>query len=133
VWRVILVSSLFLAAVLGIFFYALGKGEDLQTARTMVVNTLVVMEIFYLFNVRYLHMTSFNWRGAMGTPAVLLAIGIVVLAQLAFTYLPVMQQLFDSRPIAFADGILIVAVGLIVMIILEIEKKIMQRKGWLQG
>ncbi len=133
VWRVILVSFLMLAAALGIFFYALGTGADLQTARTMVVNTVVVTEIFYLFNVRYLHMTSFTWRGAMGTPAVLLAIGIVVVAQLAFTYLPVMNQLFETRPIAFADGVLILAVGLIVMVILEIEKRIMQRTGWLEG
>ena len=41
-----------------IFFYALERGAGVETARTMVVNTLVVLEIFYLFNVRYLHMTS---------------------------------------------------------------------------
>lgn len=64
VWRVVLVSFLFLGAALGIFFHALGRGSDLELARTMVVNTLVVMEIFYLFNVRYLHMTSFSWRAA---------------------------------------------------------------------
>ena len=37
-------------------------GRDLETARTLVVNTIVTMEIFYLFNVRYLHMTSFTLR-----------------------------------------------------------------------
>ncbi len=132
IWRVVLVSFLFLAASLGIFFYALGRGSDLEMARTMVVNTLVVMEIFYLFNVRYLHMTSFNWHGTRGTPAVLIAIGIVILAQLAFTYLPIMQQIFETRPISLADGLLIVAIGLTVMIILELEKGIMQRTGRLK-
>lgn len=52
----------------------------------------------------------------------LIAVAIVVAAQFAFTYLPVMQQLFDTRPISFGDGLLIVAAGLAVMIILEIEK-----------
>src|SRR5690606_20976327 len=68
-WRILLVSFLFLGTALAIFFYAQAQGADLATARTRVVNTLVVLEIFYLFNVRYLHMTSFNWRGFLGTPA----------------------------------------------------------------
>ncbi len=132
IWRVIFVSFLFLAAAFGVFFYALDRGDDLQTARTMVVNTIVVMEIFYLFNVRYLHMTSFNWRGALGTPAVLIAIGTLTLAQFAFTYLPPMQQLFETRSIAFTDGLMIVAAGVSVMVILEVEKYIVRRKGWLE-
>ena len=70
-WRVVLVSALFAAISLGVFFAALGRGRDLETARTLVVNTLVVLQIFYLFNVRYLHMASITWRGALGTPAVL--------------------------------------------------------------
>ena len=129
VWRVVFVSFLFLVATLGIFFHALGRGSDLEMARTMVVNTLVVMEIFYLFNVRYLHMTSFSWRGAMGTPAVLIAIAVVVVAQFAFTYLPVMQRLFETRPVGLADGLLIFAVGIVVMILLEGEKRAMSRFG----
>src|SRR3546814_14910260 len=57
-WRVVLVSMLLAALSLGVFFHTLGQGRDLETARTMVVNMLVVAEIFYLFNVRYLHMRS---------------------------------------------------------------------------
>ena len=36
----------------------------------MVVNTLVVMEIFYLFSVRYVHGPALTWQGVLGTPAV---------------------------------------------------------------
>lgn len=132
IWRVIFVSLLFLAAALAVFFLALGKGYDVETARTMVVNTIVVLEIFYLFNVRYLHMTSFNWRGVLGTPSVRWALVVVVAAQFAFTYLPFMHELFDSRPVAFLDGVLIVAVGVAVMIVLEIEKQVARRMGWLK-
>src|SRR3546814_3941322 len=81
-WRVVLVSMLLAALSLGVFFHTLGQGRDLETARTMVVNMLVVAEIFYLFNVRYLHMRSLTWRGAVGTPAVLGAIAVVAIAQL---------------------------------------------------
>lgn len=131
IWRVIFVSFLFLFIALGVFFYGLGRGADIATARTMVVNTIIVLEIFYLFNVRYIHRTSFSWRGALGTPAVLVAIAVVVAAQLAFTYLPVMHELFGSRPIRFTDGLLIVACGVAMMIVLEIEKNVIRRTGWL--
>ena len=125
-------AILFTIGVFGIYDYAMRSGLGEQVARTMVVNTLVVMEIFYLFNVRYLHMTSFNLRGVLGTPAVLLAIAVVVAAQFAFTYAPFMHALFDSAPVAFADGLIIVAIGIVLMGILEAEKALMRRIGSLR-
>jgi magnesium-transporting ATPase (P-type) len=127
VWRIFFVSVLFTIGALAIFFYALGRGLSVETARTMVVNVLVVFEIFYLFNVRYLHMTSFTLRGALGTPAVLAALAVVVVAQFAFTYLPVMQEIFQTEPIGFADGVIIVAAGVVLMVILEVEKALLRR------
>lgn len=130
IWRIVFVSALFTAGTLGIFFHALGRGSDLATARTLVVNALVVLEIFYLFNVRYLATGSFTWQGVLGTPAVLLAVGVVVLAQLAFTYLPALQILFDTRPVAPADGGMILLAGVGLMVILEIEKAVLRRLGF---
>jgi magnesium-transporting ATPase (P-type) len=129
VWRVAFVSVLFAIGALGIFFYALGRGLGVEVARTMVVNVIVVFEIFYLFNVRYLHMTSFSLRGALGTPAVLIAIAVVVVAQFAFTYAPFMHELFQTRPVSFFDGVLTVATGLLLMLILEVEKNLLRRFG----
>ncbi|RDD96166.1 cation-transporting P-type ATPase [Paracoccus pantotrophus] len=127
VWRIGFVSVLFMLGVFGIFAYALHRGYGIEGARTMVVNMLVVMEIFYLFNVRYLHRTSFSLIGAMGTPAVLGAIAVVVAAQLLFTYAPFMHALFDSAPLAFVDGLVIVLAGVVTMAILEIEKIVTRR------
>ncbi len=127
IWRVAFVSLLFAISVFGIFEYTEWRGLGEDVARTMVVNTLVVMEIFYLFNVRYLHMTSFSLIGAAGTPAVLGAIAVVVVAQIAFTYAPFMHSLFDSVPISLWDGALIIAIGFATMIILEVEKGITRR------
>ncbi|MCB1500126.1 MAG: cation-transporting P-type ATPase [Bauldia sp.] len=132
-WRAVFVSVLFSAASLMMFFYATSRGYDVATARTIVVNTLVVLEAFYLFNVRYLHTTSFTLRGALGTPPVLIALGIVIAAQFAFTYLPVMQSLFDTRSVALIDGVMIVAVGVAAMAILEAEKALIQSFGRRRG
>ncbi|QTL06183.1 HAD-IC family P-type ATPase [Aquabacter sp. L1I39] len=129
VWRILFVSVLFTAGVLGLFFHARGRGDDLQTARTLVVNLLVVFEIFYLFNVRYLGSGSLTWQGALGTPAVLLAVAGVIGAQLAFTYLPPLQAVFDTRPVSLSDGVLILVAGGVLMGVLEIEKAILRRLG----
>ncbi|PBN42303.1 HAD-IC family P-type ATPase [Sphingobium sp. D43FB] len=131
-WRVLLVSVLLAAISLGLFFHTIGQGRDLETARTMVVNMLVVAEIFYLFNVRYLHMRSMTWRGALGTPAVLAAIVIVIIAQLLYTYAPFMQAIFESRPLRLADGALIVGLGVVLFLFLEAEKLLMRRLGWFE-
>jgi magnesium-transporting ATPase (P-type) len=131
-WRVVVVSLLFAAVSLGMFFGALELGRDLETARTLVVNALVVLQVFYLFNVRYLHMTSFTLRGALGTPAVLWALGAIVAAQLAFTYAPIMQYWFATRPVALLDGALVLACGVAFMFLLEGEKLLLRRFGFLE-
>jgi len=91
----------------------------------------VVLQIFYLFNVRYLHMASITWRGALGTPAVLWALAGVVAAQLAFTYAPFMQAWFGTRPVALADGALVLACGAGFMMLLEAEKLLLRRYGFI--
>lgn len=124
-WRVGLVSVLFAIGAFGIFAWARASGHSVETARTMVVNTVVVMEIFYLFSVRYIHGSSMTWRGVVGTPAVLVGVGGVVVLQMAFTYLPVMQRLFQTRDVTIGEGLVIVAVGAVLFVILEIEKRLL--------
>ena len=121
-WRIAFVSVLFVTATFGVFFWAQSVGSSLETARTMVVNTLVVMEIAYLFSVRYVHGTSFTWAGVVGTPAVLIGVGTVAVAQFAFTYLPVFQVLFGSRPLSVLEGTIVVAIGGVLLVVVEAEK-----------
>ena len=130
VWRIFSVSILLGATMLGIFFYALESGRDLETARTMVVNAVVVSEIFYLFSVRRLHATSLSWHGVLGTRPVLIAISVLAVAQVLFTYAPFMNQIFESRPLTLAEGLLILLVGAGLMAFLEGEKALLRRTGW---
>jgi magnesium-transporting ATPase (P-type) len=126
-WRILFVSCLMVAGSFGIFAWATSRGLAVETARTMVVNALVVMEIFYLFSVRYVHGTSFSWQGVLGTPAVLIGVATVIAGQFAFTYLPPMQGIFGSRPVSLWDGIAIVAVGIALLLIVETEKRLAAR------
>src|SRR5690606_749031 len=129
-WRIVFVALLFVIAVISVFTWALERGHDVATARTMVVNTLCVLEIFYLFSVRYLHGPSFSLQGLKGTPAVLGAIAAVVVAQLLFTYTPWMQQLFDTRAVPLLEGLVILGCGVMLLVILELEKALLRGLGW---
>ncbi len=123
-WQVAFVSVLFVAGAFGMFYWARSRGLEIAEARTIVVNTIVVFEIFYLFAVRYLRSGSITLEGFKGTPAVLIGVGSIIVAQIAFTYLPVMQFLFDTRDVAFSDGLVIVALGGVLLVFLEIEKRV---------
>ena len=107
--------------------WAEARGLPIETARTMVVNTFVVLEIFYLFSVRYVHGTSLTWTGVLGTPAVLIGIAAITAGQFLFTYAPFMQAIFDTRAVPLREGILIVATGAAFLVVAEIEKRI--RRG----
>jgi magnesium-transporting ATPase (P-type) len=126
-WRVLLVSMLFALGAFGVFEWAISRGADIGTARTMVVNAIVAMGIGYLFNVRYLRSASLTWRGMLGTRAVLIGIGAVALLQLAFTYLPVMNQVFETRPMTLTEGAVAISVGAALFFLLELEKQLQRR------
>ena len=129
VWRVVFVSLLAVIGAFGMFYFALAQGRDVETARTIVVNTIVVIEIAYLFSVRYLDRPSLTWTGLFGTPAVVIAVAAVTLAQFAFTYLPALQAVFATRPVPLTDGLVVVGIGVALFAVLELEKLARQRLG----
>ena len=121
-WRIALVSALMAAGVFGIFGWASTHGSTLEEARTYAVNTLVAMEVFYLFSVRYLRAPSLRLEQMFNSRAALVAVVVVVVLQLFFTYVPFMERLFDSRPVDFVHGAEIIALGMALFMILELEK-----------
>ncbi|MBX9702286.1 MAG: cation transporting ATPase C-terminal domain-containing protein, partial [Acetobacteraceae bacterium] len=122
-WHILLVSTLFVIAVFGVFAYAVDKGYPTALAQTMAVNTLVVLEIFHLFFIRNIHGTSLNLAALRGTPAVWISVITVTAAQFAVTYLPSLQAIFGTQAVPFLDGVLIVAVGALFFGLIEIEKQ----------
>lgn len=129
VWRVIFVSLLFAIGAFGMFAWAQMRGQSEELARTLVVNTVVVMEIFYLFSVRYAHGSSASARGVQGTRAVLIGVGAVALLQIAFTYLPVMQRIFGTQSLSLVEGTVILSTGVVLFGMLEIEKLLIGNMG----
>ncbi len=130
VWRVVFVSFILMAGTMGLFLWEIKQGVSIEYARTVAVNTLVMFEIFYLFNSRYITASVFNWEGLTGNRYVLIAIAILILFQLGFTYLTPMQTLFGTAAIEWYLWLHIFLVASSVLFLVELEKYIVRRRSY---
>jgi len=127
VWRIVFVSFLFVVGAFSMFNWSESRGSEIETTRTIVVNTIVSLEIFYLFAIRYTHGTSLSLEGVLGTRAVLAGIAVVLAAQAVFTYAPFMQAIFETRPLSLMELGVITGVGAAMLVTLEGEKAVRRR------
>jgi magnesium-transporting ATPase (P-type) len=128
IWRIVYVSIILMGGTFGLFLWEMDRGVSIEHARTVAVNTLVMFEIFYLFNSRYISESVFSWDGFTGNRYVLIAIGVLITFQLGFTYLPPMQSLFGTAAIGYDIWLRIVLVSSLVLFLVELEKYIVRRK-----
>ncbi len=129
-WRIALVSALMCAGTFGLFLWYRNQGTSEAFARTVAVNTIVMFEVFYLLNTRFVVAPVLSVQGLLGSRPVLLAIALVVGFQLLFTYAPVMQRLFGTTAIGFGDWCVLLLVAVSVLWIVEIEKWVARRRSW---
>jgi len=127
VWRVALVSVLMAAGALLMFLWELRNGTSVQTARTMAVNAIVVAEMFYLLNNRFLLKPVLNWSGLFGNRVAFATVVACVLLTALFTYAPVMNATFDTTPLGLLDWVKAAGVGAVVFGAVELEKAVVRR------
>ena len=127
VWRVALVSMLMAGGALTMFLWELRLGTSIDTARTMAVNAIVVAEMFYLLNNRFLIEPVFNRVGLFGNRIVLATVLACLALQLAFTYTPAMNAIFGSTPLGHVEWVKAAAVGALVFAVVEVEKTVVRR------
>lgn len=121
--RILLVGGLLLVAVFTLFQWEMTRGVDIDQARTVAVNVFVVVELFYLFNCRSLTKSVFQ-LGFFSNMWVFGGVAVMLLVQMIYTYLPVMNRLFHSAPIDLGAWVRIVAAGLLAYLIVESEKQL---------
>lgn len=133
VWRVLLVTVIFLTGSFGLFLWELDRGTGIAEARTMAVNTLVMFEVFYLFNSRLLSASSLTRSGLLGSRIALAAVASVICFQLSFTYLPLMQSVFDTHSLSLSAWARVILVSASVFILVELEKWILRSRRRVRG
>lgn len=126
IWRVAYVSIILMSGTFGLFLWEMEQGVSIEHARTVAVNTLIMFEIFYLFNSRYITDSILNWKGVSGNRYVLIAITILIILQLGFTYLTPMQSLFGTIAIDFIIWLRIILVASSVLFLVEFEKYVVR-------
>ena len=128
VGRILLVSGMLVASAWWLFEWELDNGASLAEARTAALNLFVVVEAFYLFSCRSL--TRSVWRiGFFSNRWLILGVAVQALAQLAITYLPAMNSVFQTAPIGLDVWVRILAIAAGVSAVVGVEKWLRARKS----
>ncbi|MER2563175.1 MAG: HAD-IC family P-type ATPase [Myxococcaceae bacterium] len=124
-FRIVFVSVLSAALVFGVWYWALEVEHlSIAAARTIAVNAIVVVGVAYLFNCRSL--TKPLWRiGVFDNKWVWWGSLVMLVVQVAFTYLPFMQTLFHTEAIAPVWWLRLAGVGALVFGLVELKKVVL--------
>jgi Ca2+-transporting ATPase len=126
------VTLIMIAGAFGLFLWEQARGATLAEARTIVINVIVAVEVFYLLNCRSLNGSLLS-IGFFSNPWVLWGIGAMLAAQVLFTYAPFMNRLFHTAPIDAWAWLDVLAVGLVAFAAVGAEKWIRRRMGTAQA
>ncbi len=127
IWRILLVSAMILAGAFGLFEYELSRGASVAEARTVAVNVVIFVELFYLFNARSLTRSPFQ-LGFFSNRWMIGGAVLMILIQILFTYAPFMNAAFGSAPMPFFLWLDVLAVSLAAYGLIEVEKWLRRRR-----
>ncbi len=110
-----------------VFYYLLKKG-DYATAMTGAFTTLVLFQMFNVFNSRSLRSSLFDGVRFFSNKWLLLAVFISLVLQGLVVYLPVLNTLFGTVPLGAKELLVIVPVSASVLVVGEVIKLIWLKK-----
>ena len=119
--QTLLVSVLMLISAFALFEWAWSQNRSLEEARTLAANAFVMIEMLYLFSAREL---AYRMRIKRVFDNLWIWAGLLamLLMQVLFTYLPVMNQAFGTAPLGLKDWLLVVGAAVTAIIVIEYGK-----------
>lgn len=126
IWRILFVSVLIGGGTLWMTINLLAHGVSEEIVRTITLQTIVIAQMFHLFNSRSIRGFAFN-KDFFTNKAVFVVSALLIILQLSITYLPFMNNVFGTNPLTLEDWIYPFTLGFAVFVIVEIEKAVMRR------
>jgi Ca2+-transporting ATPase len=127
-WRTLWVGAILVVATYAVFAFKKTLGVEVESARTAAVNVIVVGQVFYLFSCRSLRFSMFR-LGIFSNRYLWFGIGAMVTLQVLFTYLPLMNRIFESAPTTWRPWALALAAGLVLFALAETDKWRIRRRA----
>ena len=125
---VLIVSVLIGGAAMGVFYGVAGSGVDVNYARTEAVLMLALGQLAFLLNCRFMSRSSITLDVFRGNRMIWISAAALLLLQLVFTYVPVMNTLFESEPLAPASWILPIVLSVVIFFAVEVLKAVFRRR-----
>jgi magnesium-transporting ATPase (P-type) len=125
-WRIAFISVLLLVFTFGSFYWLIHHDASLELARTVAVNAMIMGQVFYLVNSRFLYESCFSLKAFAGNWLVPAAIGGVVVLQALFTYVPFMNGVFGSVPLPWSLWKWLLLGGVVFFVVVELEKALVR-------
>jgi len=131
-WRILFVGLALVAYTLLAFFWMKSVGASDALARTVAVNAIIMGQVFYLLNSRYLLDSSLSLMAHTGNKYLPLSIGAVVILQLLFTYTAPFQAVFGNEGIPLRIWPWLLAGGVVFFLVVEFEKFVIRSSASLR-
>jgi cation-transporting P-type ATPase F len=120
--RIMLTATIILVGVFMLYLWELNnEGSSIEVARTAALNALVIIEVLYLLNCRSLTKSIFQ-IGVYSNKWIMVGILLMLLLQIAYTYLPAMNTIFQSAPLDLGTWLRILTLAVIAYFIIEFDK-----------
>ncbi|WP_422124777.1 cation-transporting P-type ATPase [Planococcus sp. X10-3] len=121
VFRIAFVSIILCGGILWMNRVLSEENYAVGVLQTMTLQTLVISQLFYLFNCRNESRFALN-RDFFSNKAAFLVSGILIVVQLAITYIPFMNFVLGTEPISISNWVWPLLIGFSVFVLVELEK-----------
>lgn len=127
-WRLLWVGVLIGTATVAVFWWMLRQEVSVELARSVAMTQIVVFQFFHALNARSFHTSVFRIP-ISDNPYLAVSLSVAMLAHLSALHLPFMQRIFETEPLAIEHWGMVIAIGLLIILVAEIDKFFLRRRA----
>ena len=126
IWRVVFVGLMIAISAFVLEAWLQPRGYSAEFIRTVLLQTLVTAQWFYMLNCRVTDGFSLS-KGLLANKGIWIVSGVLLALQLLIIYAPFMQMLFGTEALPFRYWIITFLIGFAMFMIVEAEKVLTRR------